>query len=405
MNKSLSFEFSLARRFLVESKGQTILIILGISIGVAVMVFLTALIDGLQADLIEKTVGHSPHIVLSSSESASQDAVHSLKGIPLLVMDLTKKTLQPIAEDDLLEKNLATDRRITAILPVVEGSGLVRRGQVTRGVLLRGMDLEQAYRIYNISNSIISGNRNTGNGSVLLGEGLASDLGVSIGDPIILEIPGKGSLALIVGGIFDLGVSAINQRWLIMDQHQAAALLGLVDQITSIEMQVKDVFSADEIASTWSGKLPSYNLESWQKGNVSLLNGLKSQSSSSYTIQFFVLFAVILGVSSVLAINAVQKSKQIGILKALGIRTGSVARVFLIQGMILGICGATCGLVLGIILAKLFIIIAGPELSLLLTFKPVAIIISATILSATLSAFLPARRVSQLNPIEVIRSA
>jgi len=404
MQNSLTFESSLARRFLEENKGQTLLIVLGIAIGVAVMVFLTALIDGLQADLIQKTVGKSPHIVMTSAEGGSQEAVKSVNGNKVLMIDTTQKDQRPIGEWHTFENALSTDQRIKAVLPVVDGSGLIRRGQVTRGVLLRGFDLDQADRIYDISNSVIEGNRKPINNSVLIGKDLAADLGVSAGDPILLELPGQAPLALMVDGIFDLGVSAINQRWLIMDRRQVGALLGIGDQVTSVEFQVQDIFLAEQIARDWGGKLPSYKLESWQETNAQLLSALKSQSSSSYTIQFFVLLAVILGVASVLAINAVQKSKQIGILKAMGIRTSSVARVFMIQGMALGLMGSISGFGLGILLTKMFIFLVGQQFTLLLKPTSVVVILSSTLLSATLSAYLPARRVSQLNPIEVIRN-
>lgn len=404
MQNSLPFESSLARRFLEENKGQTLLIVLGIAIGVAVMVFLTALIDGLQADLIQKTVGKAPHIVVTSSEAGSQEAVKFVDGNKVLMVDTTQKDQRPIGEWQTLENALSADQRIKAVLPVVDGSGLIRRGQVTRGVLLRGFDLDQADRIYDISNSVTEGNSRLINNSVLIGKDLAADLGVSAGDPILLELPSQDPLALMVNGIFDLGVSAINQRWLIMNRSQAGSLMGIGDQVTSIELQVQDVFLSEQIARDWGGKLPSYKLESWQETNAQLLSALKSQSSSSYTIQFFVLLAVILGVASVLAINAVQKSKQIGILKAMGIRTSSVARVFMIQGMALGLMGSISGFGLGILLTKIFILLAGQQFTLLLKPTSVVVILSSTLLSATLAAYLPARRVSQLDPIEVIRN-
>jgi lipoprotein-releasing system permease protein len=404
MKNSIVFESSLARRFLEENRGQTLLIVTGIAIGVAVMVFLTALIDGLQADLIDKTVGAAPHIVVTYTEPASLGAAQSMNGANLLIIDATQTNKRPIVDWRALEAAMTLDPRIETVLPVVDGSALIRRGSVIRGILLRGFDWDKADRIYNISNSVIAGNHQPANGSVLIGKDLAADLGVSPGDPILLEIPGQKSLALIVGGIFDLGLSAINQRWLVMDQHQAGALLGIGERITSFEMQVFDVFAAEAISQDWSGRMPTYRFESWQETNATLLAGLQSQSSSSYTIQFFVLLAVILGVASVLAISAVQKSKQIGILKAMGIRTSSVARVFMIQGAALGLLGSLLGFCLGLLMSKVFILLATTEFNLLLKPIPISVIVIATIVSATLSAYLPARRVANINPIEVIRN-
>ncbi|HPF44969.1 MAG TPA: ABC transporter permease [Syntrophomonadaceae bacterium] len=401
---SIRFELSLARRFMEENKVQTAVIIIGIAIGVSVMVFLTALIDGLQADLIQKTVGRSPHIVISNAENAVADAVKDLNGEKILLVDATQKSPRPIAEWRNLTKALTDDPRIETVLPVVEGSGLIRRGQVNRAILLKGMDFEKADGIYDVSGAIVAGSSNISEGAVLLGKNLAEDLGVSAGDPIQLELSGREPLTIMIDGVFDLGTAAINQRWLIMDQRKASSLLGIGDRISTIETQVYDVLGAETIARQWGTRLPSYQVESWQESNASLMVTLSSQSSSSYTIQFFVLLAVILGVASVLAISAVQKSKQIGILKAIGIRTSSVSRVFLFQGLVLGTAGTVLGFALGLAMSQAFVVLAKQDYNLLVKPGTAAIIITATVLASTLSAYLPARQVSKINPIEVIRN-
>ncbi|NLN86370.1 MAG: ABC transporter permease [Syntrophomonadaceae bacterium] len=404
MKRHMLFELSLARRFLEENRGQTLLIIVGIGIGVAVMVFLSALIDGLQANLIQKTVGRSPHIVISNAEYAAADAVTARDGSQVLLMDATQKTLRPIVDWRSVTTAMIADERIDTVLPVVDGSGLIRRGKVSRAILLRGFDLQQANRMYCLNDSIIAGNRNAQDGSVLIGKSLAEDLRITAGDPIQLELPGREPLVVMVDGVFDLGVAAINQRWLVMDQHRVAALLGTGDRVSTIEIQVNDVLGAELVAREWGVRWPHYQVESWQQSNASLLSALKSQSSSSYTIQVFVLLAVILGVASVLAISAVQKSKEIGILKAIGIRTVSVSRVFMLQGLVLGTFGTLLGFGLGLAMSQAFVVFAKQEYELLL--KPVTtiVIVIATILAATLSAYLPARKVSRINPIEVIRN-
>ena len=290
------------------------------------------------------------------------------------------------------------------VLPVVEGAGLIRRGQVNRSILLKGFDISQGDRIYEISTSITAGSHNIQEGSVLLGKDLAADLGVSAGEPVQLELSGREPLTIMIDGVFDLGSSAINQRWMIMDQHKASALLGIGDRINTIEIQVHDVLAAEDLAREWGARLPDYQVKSWQESNASLLAALRSQSSSSYTIQVFVLLAVILGVASVLAISAVQKSKEIGILKAIGIRTRSISRVFLYQGLALGVIGTAAGFALGLFMSQMFVILAEQDYTLLVKPLTAAIIITATVLASALSAYLPARQVSTIDPIEVIRN-
>ena len=400
----IRFEWMLALRFLTENKGQTLIIALGIAIGVAVMVFLTALIDGLQANLIQNTVGRSPHIVISNDENASAHASKIFDGNKVLLVDASRKNQRPIVEWRSITTNLTNDPRMETVLPVVEGAGLIRRGQVNRSILLKGFDISQGDRIYEISTSITAGSHNIQEGSVLLGKDLAADLGVSAGEPVQLELSGREPLTIMIDGVFDLGSSAINQRWMIMDQHKASALLGIGDRINTIEIQVHDVLAAEDLAREWGARLPDYQVKSWQESNASLLAALRSQSSSSYTIQVFVLLAVILGVASVLAISAVQKSKEIGILKAIGIRTRSISRVFLYQGLALGVIGTAAGFALGLFMSQMFVILAEQDYTLLVKPLTAAIIITATVLASALSAYLPARQVSTIDPIEVIRN-
>lgn len=404
MKKSVWFEITLASRFLMENRKQTGLIILGICIGVSVMVFLSALIDGMQVNLVQKTVGKAPHIVISNGENAACGAEKSLHGNHVLLLDATLKSTRPIVEWRYVIQTLASDQRIKTILPVVEGPGLIERGTNSRAIILKGLDLAQADRIYGLSASIIAGNANLSDSAVLLGKDLAADLGVTAGEPIKLELAGGDSMVLVVDGIFDQGVSTMNQRWVIMDQHRVAALLDIGDRVNTIELQVYDVLKADTLAEEWSKRLPGFAVESWLVSNTALLAALRSQSSSSYTIQFFVMLAVILGVASVLAVSAVQKSKQIGILKAIGIRTTSVARVFMLQGLVLGVLGTFSGLGLGLLMSKAFIILAKQDYELLLKPVTTTIIVFSTIGASILAAYLPARQVAQIDPIEVIRN-
>ncbi len=406
MISSIRFELELALRFLTENRGQTTLILLGITIGVAVMVFLSALIDGLQADLIDKTVGSSPHIIVTRQAQEPLQLPEGSSHTGLFPLQLQRSGNRPIVEWQALTTAMRHDSQLSAVLPVLDGAAIIRRGSVSKSVALRGMALAEADPIYHISDSIIAGSPKMEPGSLLIGSELASELDLRPGDTVMLEIIGQDPISQLVGGIFDLGVQNLNKRWVIIDRTRAASLLGMQDRVTEIEMQVNDIFSASDLAQRWAERLPGYEVVSWQESNASLLSALKSQSNSSYTIQFFVLLAVTLGVSSVLAISAVQKSKQIGILKAIGIRTASVERVFMLQGGILGTVGSIGGTILGTAMAQIFIFMASSDQQFALLLKPatVAIIVALTLLSAILAAYLPARQVARTNPVEVIRN-
>ena len=144
----------------------------------------------------------------------------------------------------------------------------------------------------------------------------------------------------------------------------------------------------------------------WQAENADLLSALQSQSSSSYMIQFFVLVAVALGIASTLAISAVQKTRQIGILKAMGMKDRQSGRIFLWQALILGVSGAAVGVAAGLGLIALFTFLGRDSESLFPITPQVGFVVISFVvgvLVAVVSSFIPSRRTSKLDPIEVIQ--
>jgi len=183
--------------------------------------------------------------------------------------------------------------------------------------------------------------------------------------------------------------------------------------VTAIEIQIgpDEVFEADLIAEKLKPilKSPDLELTNWKVQNASLLSGLSGQSVSSYMIQFFVVVSVVLGIASVLAISVLQKSKQIGILKAMGIKTRQASLIFLFQGLILGLIGGTLGLVIGLGLTYSFTIFAvgpdgSPVVPLFIDRNFLFLSFGLAVVASTLAALVPARKSARLDPIEVIRN-
>lgn len=398
----------LALRFINDSRLQSLLILSGIVTGVAVMIFLTALIDSLQANLIDKTVGRAPHITVTMEENASSQARLQMNGQPVIFADLASRSNRPIIPWQELVDSLQNDPRVSFVMPAVDGPALAKSGKQNQSVLVRGFDLDAADQIYVVSPGIISGEARLSSNEVLIGSILAENLGLKAGDQIQLEFTEGRSSLFVVAGIFDLKVLSLNENWVVMDRNRAANLLGLSNRASSIEVRVKDVFAAEDIAREWESRLPDYRFQSWQDKNESLLSGLRSQSSSSLTIQFFVLLALTLGIASVLAISAVQKYKQIGILKAMGLNNSVISRVFILQALFISSVGAAAGAVLGIALTELFVTVTQEDGVPLfkMTVDTIAVfkIIGITMAASAVAAYIPARRAARLSPIEVIRN-
>ena len=377
----------IAWRFLTHAKGQSILIAVGIAVGVSVQVFIGSLISGLQVELVDTAIGRNTQVTVSALKRG--ETVENYQA----VVDQIVKTRSDVED----------------VSPVVDASGFLRNSQGDDfPIQLRGFVLEKADGIYRLSEALVSGSL-PGDGEVLIGKNLAQEAGIV--DTVTLATPRGSTREAAVSGIFDLGTAALNERWVISGLKLAQEVYGYGSgTVSSIEMQAQDPFLADTIASELDAALPdTLKVTDWKTQNEQLLSGLNGQSISSLMIQIFVLFSVVLGIASVLAISVLQKSKQLGILKAMGIRNRDASLVFLIEGFLLGIAGAVLGVALGLGLAFSFTKFAlnpdgTPVIALFI--DPAFISLSGVIavVSATLASLIPARRSARLDPMEVIRN-
>ena len=379
--------FKIAKQFLKNNKGQTVLILLGITIGISVQIFIGSLIDGLQLSLVDKTIGSSSHITISPS---GRDNFFEDK-------------------DDIYSM-LRADNRFTQVSSSFDAAGFLLYDEETYSLLNRGFDFQDANGIYKFDERIIDGRLPNGEREVALGIGLVEELGLNIGDELDFIIPEIALENVTLVGVFDLRIASLNRSWIITEISSAQKLFQREGQISSIETQVENVFDADIIAEDLSMSLSnSLQVDNWKAQNEELLSGLTGQSASSYMIQVFVLLAVLLGISSVLAISVVQKSRQLGILKAMGIKNKTASQIFLFQGLILGIFGGILGTGLGIGLTYVFsVFVTNPDGTPLVPFYLdygfVVFSVAIAIIAAMVAAFIPARKSSKLNPIEVIRN-
>jgi lipoprotein-releasing system permease protein len=378
------FSFKIAYRFLRSSIGQTILIVLGISVGVSVQVFIGSLIGGLQNSLVQTTIGNSSQVTV-----VSDDYISSYSDI----------------RDNVLEV-----KGVETVSYALDEPGTLIVNENTSPILMRGLDLELSEDIYELKEKIVQGKLPSTNNQVLIGLDLFEELELSIGDTINLSIPLKGDMNVTISGVYDFNVSQINNSWIITNLETAQNVIGSTDVVSSIEIQVSDVFAADTIAMNIDAKLNSnYNISNWIDLNQELLSGLQAQGSSSLMIQVFVTISVVLGIASVLAITVIQKSRQIGILKAMGVKDRTASLIFLSQGFILGILGAIGGVALGLLLTYVFSTFAldpdgNPVVPLLIEADFIALSGLIAVVSASLASLVPARKSTKISIIEVIKN-
>ena len=378
--------FSIATRFLRKSPMQPILIAAGIAIGIGVQVFLGSLITSLQTSLVDQTIGHSPQVIVQSATDG-----------------------QAVKVTPALKQAFAAQSQVTTAVPTRVFSAIYRKGEVSAPLQFTGGDLAQLDTIYDISGRMSAGTARLGSGDVLVGKDFAAKNGLKPGGTLPLVLPSGKAASLTIAGVFDFGSAAANSATAFVDGSYAAGVLGYGgDQYSAVDAQVSNVFDSKTVAAQLAADpaVKGLRVTEWQAQNNDLLSALKSQSSSSYMIQFFVLIAVALGIASTLAISAVQKTRQIGILKAMGMMDRQTGRIFLWQAVILGVSGAAVGVVLGLSLIAAFTF-AGRNSAALFPIHPqVAFIVVSFVvgvLVAMLSSLIPSRRTTKLDPIEVIQ--
>ncbi len=384
----MRFPLKIAWRFLKSGKGQTLLILAGIAIGISVQVFIGLLIQGLQTSLVDSTIGNSSQVTIESRENNGA------------IFDYQEK------EDTIREQIEGVEE----LSPTLTLPAFISLEEEAESALIRGFEFEKAEGIYGFREKITEGTLPENSGEVMVGIGLAENLDLEIEDVLeIFNFDGDQGDVKITG-IFDIGVTNLNESWIVSELQTAQEIFQREASVTAIEIQVEEVFDADIIGEEIEGLMEDdVKVTNWKDANQDLLSGLQGQDISSIMIQIFVVVAVVLGISSVLAISVLQRSKQIGILKAMGVNDQSASLIFLFQGLILGILGGLIGIALGLLLSYSFMIFAtnpdgSPVVEIVINYNFIGLSFVIAVAASTLAALIPAKKSSKLQPIEVIRN-
>lgn len=403
----MPFEWVVAIRFLREGRMQTVLILAGVMIGVAVIIAITALITGLQGSLISRTLGTQAHIVLRPPDDLATPVLPRDGAAIAARVEKRAQRLRSIDQWQRIHAEVDAMPAVTASSLMVTGAAFAARGTASRAVALIGVDPERYARIVKLPENILAGEYRITPGNALIGVDLASDLGVSIGDKLRVATAVNRDDTLTVAGLFDMGNRDLNRRWVFTTLSAARNLLDLPGGVSNIDLVVTDIFQAERIAREIASRT-GLKAESWMETNAQLLAAFENQTMTTRAIRTFVTLIVALGIASVLVVSVVQKQKEIGILRAMGTPRGKILWIFLIQGGLVGFLGALLGAGLGAVLIQL--------LSRLVTdaqgnaiFTPdndpltyvVAVLLAAVV--GLLAAALPARRAARMDPVSAIR--
>jgi lipoprotein-releasing system permease protein len=407
MNRWLPFEWITAVRFLREGRLQTMFIIGGIAIGVGVIVFMSAMLAGLEANFIKRVLTSQPQIQLLAPDQIARPLRGGTAGFEDATVQRPSQRVISIDQWPKIRDQMLAMPEVTAVSPTILGSALAVRGDASRAISLSGIEPDSYFKIVKVPDYIVAGEPRLTSEEIILGNELARDLGVTISDKLNIQAASGTTRVLTVSGLIDLGNKGVNQRAAYVGLRTAQSLLGMIGGVTTIDITVKDIYAAEDIAQQIQAA-NAVEADSWIKTNAQFFTAVHAQETSNTLIRLFVALSVAFGIAAVLVVSVIQRSKDVGILRAMGTSRGQILRVFLLQGGLLGFIGALVGAALGAGTLIYWHSVArqadGTELFPLVLERQMFVL---TALLATLTGLLaataPAVRAAKLDPVVAIR--
>jgi len=389
----------------------TLIAIAGVTLGVTALIVVIGVMSGLQKDLREKILIANPHLrVLTYGEGLRVDDWRRVLGV------------------------VRSESAVVAAAPFVLSQGLLSAGHdYAEGVVVLGTDPDTGRAaVTGLARTFVSGDLRFRtrladvDGGVVLGQRLASRLDVYPGSVVTVISPAGSKFNAAVGalvprywrfevtGIFDTGMYEYDNTYVVMSRQVAQRYAGLDTAVTGIEVRVKDAWRASAVAAALEARLGyPYRTMDWSTQNASLFSALKLEKLAMAVILLLIVLVAAFNIVSTLTMAVSDRTKEIGILRAMGMTAGQIRRVFVAQGVVVGVIGTAVGAVSGVVLAaavgRYHLIRLDPtvyfidHLPVSLAPADVVTVILASLLIAGLATIYPAGQAARLAPVEAIR--
>lgn len=350
----MNFEWFICRRYLKAKKKQgfisliTFISIAGVTVGVMALIVVIAVMTGFTKELREKILGVNSHIIVQQrgSEIAGyQELAGKIAGIPGVI----------------------------GTMPYIYAQTMITSGGSGSGVVVRGIDADSAITTLSIGKHMVEGRLNSlhtdpaalpqQRPAILLGTHMARELRLGLGDKVKL-ISTSGPLTplgiipkikvCLVTGIFETGMYEYDSTLAFVALATAQDFLNLGDAVHGLEITVDDIYRADTIAADISTALgPGYLAKDWMQMNRNLFSALKLEKTAMFIVQALIVLVASFNIISTLTMVVMEKNKEIAILKSMGATAASIRRIFIYEGLIIGITGTLLGVSGGLFICQL----------------------------------------------------
>jgi lipoprotein-releasing system permease protein len=404
----MSFELFVARRYLTARRKQafisaiTLISVVGIAIGVAALVIAIALITGFQGDVQDKILGATSHVMVS---------------------DLGGQGLEGYEE---MAAKIRAIPGVESVSPVVYSTVLITGIGESSGALVKGIDFERerpgSAWLQRLEAGAIpeAGRAREG---LLLGRELALRIGAQVGDVvrIITASSTLGPTGLLpkrktfeVTGLFTTGLYEFDSSTALVAIGVAQRLFGLEGRASYIQVKLKDIFAAPAIGEKIKAALPPIvYITTWMELNKSLFSALKLEKNIMFLTITLIVIVAALNIIATLILMVMEKTRDIGILMAIGATPQMINRIFFYQGALIGVIGTALGVALGLgwcALANAFELIRIPVDIYQISYVPfrmrpldLAAIVGVTLLISFVSTLFPARRAAKVDPVVALK--
>lgn len=415
----IGYLFTIAFRHLLGQRRQTTLTVAGVAVGVAVLLVISGLMNGLLVSFTETIVDASPHLTMTSEKTQKESKTNlAEKAWPQALIGLTDRG-EP-TEQGFMRAYSERERQarelpgIDVISPYVTSQVIAAGGAETKPLLLSGILPDREEQIVKLTRRINDGSFEAFRAnslSILLGSAAAKDLDVTTGDRLRLISPSGRVISTRVVGIYTTGVKVLDEKGYV--HLRQAQILEELDSgsISGLNFTVKDLDAVDEVAAALSGRT-GLKVSTWRETNANIISLFKTIGTIARLLVVFTIVVAGFGVANVLITVVLGKSRDISLLRTIGFTRARILTLFLVEGGLLGLAGALGGALLGFVVTTLlsFVPVAGESeysvrKTLYMDQNPDTYLMTAifALVICLIASVGPARRASRLRPIDVLR--
>lgn len=407
----------IALTHLRNRKRQTLVSVLGVAMGVGFFIAMAAMMQGFQHYFVAKVIDVWPHVVIKDEYRSAPvqpaqrlypDGAVKLRGLkPREELRGIRDAKTVIAELNRREGMLAA--------PTLRGQVFLRYGVKDFSCTLVGIDPQQERRVSNLEHDLIAGSLNAlysnANG-IILGEGVAKRVGAEMGNLLSVISPAGVILKMKVVGIFRTGITVIDNFESYALLKKAQILQNRPNVINQVRIRLDDVNLADTTAAAIEARY-GYRSEAWKETYQNIMGIFVIQNGVMYSTVSAILIVAAFGIFNIISTVIHEKTRDIAILKSMGFGEGDIRRIFVLEGLAVGMIGTLAGWLLGYGLTRLLGLVRFNIEGLIsaqgffLHYSPWHYLLAGSfaIVSAVFAAYLPARKAARLNPVEIIRGA